>query len=224
MAGPLVPARLAFAADGTPYSEEYGDVYHSAEGGPGQARHVFIQGNGLPDRWRAKSAFTILETGFGCGLNFLATWQAWQADPQRCERLHFASFEKHPFTRHDLEQLHARYPELAAQAAALHAAWPILVPAIHRLEFESGRVVLTLAFSDVQDALRDFRLAANAVYLDGFAPQKNPQMWTPAVMKAVARQCAGDATAATWSAASAVRDALLEAGFEVEKKTGFASK
>jgi tRNA 5-methylaminomethyl-2-thiouridine biosynthesis bifunctional protein len=224
MAGPLVPARLAFAADGTPYSEEYGDVYHSAEGGPGQARHVFIQGNGLPDRWRAKSAFTILETGFGFGLNFLATWQAWQEDPQRCERLHFASFEKHPFTRHDLEQLHARYPALAAHAAALHAAWPILVPAVHRLEFESGRVVLTLAFADVQEALRDFRLAANAVYLDGFAPQKNSQMWTPAVMKSVARLCAADATAATWSAASAVRDALLEAGFEVEKKAGFARK
>ncbi|HEV8094618.1 MAG TPA: bifunctional tRNA (5-methylaminomethyl-2-thiouridine)(34)-methyltransferase MnmD/FAD-dependent 5-carboxymethylaminomethyl-2-thiouridine(34) oxidoreductase MnmC, partial [Burkholderiales bacterium] len=224
MAGPVVPARLAFAASGTPYSEAYGDVYHSAEGGPGQSRHVFIRGNGLPDRWRGKSAFTILETGFGFGLNFLATWQAWQEDPQRCERLHFASFEKHPFTRHDLEQLHARYPELAAPAAALHAAWPILVPAVHRLEFESGRVVLTLAFADVQDALRDFRLAANAVYLDGFAPQKNARMWTPAVMKSVARLCATDATAATWSAASAVRDALLEAGFEVEKKAGFARK
>jgi tRNA 5-methylaminomethyl-2-thiouridine biosynthesis bifunctional protein len=224
MAGPLVPARLAFAANGTPYSEEYDDVYHSAEGGPGQSRHVFLGGNDLPNRWRRKRVFTVLETGFGFGLNFLVTWQAWREDPQRCERLHFASFEKHPFTRHDLEQIHARYPELAATAAELHAAWPMLVPAVHRLEFESGRVVLTLAFADVQEALRDFRLAANAVYLDGFAPQKNTQMWTPAVMKSVARLCAADATAATWSAASGVRDALLEAGFEVEKKSGFARK
>ncbi|MGH8673016.1 MAG: bifunctional tRNA (5-methylaminomethyl-2-thiouridine)(34)-methyltransferase MnmD/FAD-dependent 5-carboxymethylaminomethyl-2-thiouridine(34) oxidoreductase MnmC, partial [Burkholderiales bacterium] len=215
---------IAVAANGTPYSERYRDVYHSAEGGPGQARHVFLAGNGLPARWRGKPVFTILETGFGFGLNFLVTWQAWREDPRRCERLHFVSLEKHPFTRHDLEQVHARYPELAAPAAELHAAWPVLVPAVHRLEFESGRIVLTLAFSDVQDALRDLRLAADAVYLDGFAPQRNAEMWTPGVMRSVARLCATGATAATWSAAAAVRDALLEAGFEVEKKPGFARK
>ena len=185
MSRPVVPARLAFAADGTPYSHEYRDVYHSAEGGPGQSRHVFLAGNGLPDRWRGKQVFTILETGFGFGLNFLVTWQAWREDPQRCERLHFVSIEKHPFTRHDLEQIHARYPELATPAAQLHAAWPMLVPAVHRLEFDSQRVVLTLALADVQSALRELRLAANAVYLDGFSPQSNAEMWTPAVMKSI---------------------------------------
>jgi tRNA 5-methylaminomethyl-2-thiouridine biosynthesis bifunctional protein len=224
MAGPVVRARLAFAADGTPYSHEYRDVYHSAEGGPGQSRHVFLAGNGLPDRWRGKQVFTVLETGFGFGLNFLVTWQAWREDPQRCERLHFAAIEKHPFSRHDLEQIHARYPELAAPAAELHAAWPMLVPAVHRLEFDSQRVVLTLALADVQSALRELRLAANAIYLDGFSPQKNAEMWTPAVMKSAARLCAPDATAATWSAATSVRSALAEAGFEVEKRRGFARK
>src|SRR5258706_1305478 len=170
MSGPVVPARLAFAADGTPYSHEYRDVYHSAEGGPGQSRHVFLAGNGLPDRWRGKQSFTVLETGFGFGLNFLVTWQAWREDPQRCERLHFVSLEKHPFTRHDLEQIHARYPELATLAAELHAAWPLLVPAVHRLEFDSQRVVLTLALADVQSGLRELHLAANAIYLYGFSP------------------------------------------------------
>ena len=81
--GPLVPAVLAFAADGTPYSAAYGDVYHSAEGGPAQARHVFLHGNGLPGRWQGRRAFTILETGFGFGLSFLATWRAWREDPRR---------------------------------------------------------------------------------------------------------------------------------------------
>jgi tRNA 5-methylaminomethyl-2-thiouridine biosynthesis bifunctional protein len=224
MPGPLVPARLAFAANGTPYSAEYRDVYHSAEGGPAQARHVFLAGNGLPLRWQGRRSFTILETGFGFGLNFLATWEAWRSDAQRCERLHFVSIEKHPFTRHDLGLLHARYPEFAAQAAELHAAWPMLVPAVHRLEFESGRVVLTLVLGEAQKALRDLRLTANAIYLDGFAPTKNAEMWTPAVMKSIARLCAGDATAATWSTATGVREALQQAGFEVEKRPGFARK
>ena len=85
MNAPLVPARLAFTPDGTPFSEAYGDVYHSAEGGLAQARHVFLQGNGLPGRWRGRRAFTILETGFGFGLSFLATWRAWREDPARCE-------------------------------------------------------------------------------------------------------------------------------------------
>ena len=185
MPAPLVPAELAFAPDGTPYSATYGDVYHSAAGGPAQARHVFLAGNGLPGRWAGRRAFTLLETGFGFGLNFLATWAAWRADPLRCERLHFVSIEKHPFRADDLARLHARYPELATLAAQLRDAWPLLVPGMHRLELEDGRVVLTLAFADVADALPQLRLAADAIYLDGFAPAKNPAMWSRAAMKAL---------------------------------------
>ena len=102
MNAPLVPASPRFQ-DGTPYSEAFGDLYHSAEGGPEQSRHVFLQGNGLPQRWRGRRSFTILETGFGFGLSFLTTWRAWREDPQRSERLHFGSIEKHPFELVDLE-------------------------------------------------------------------------------------------------------------------------
>ncbi len=224
MSAPLVPARLAFAADGTPFSEAFGDVYHSAGGGPGQARHVFLAGNGLPERWRGRRRFTLLETGFGLGLNFLVAWAAWRGDAGRCERLHFVSLEKHPFTRHDLERLHARHPEFAPLAAQLHAAWPLLVPGVHRLEFEGGRVVLTLAFADATPALRELRLAADAVFLDGFDPRRNPELWSIELLRAVARACAPGATAATWSAAAAVREALRSAGFEAEKRPGFANK
>jgi tRNA 5-methylaminomethyl-2-thiouridine biosynthesis bifunctional protein len=221
---PLVPAELAFAADGTPYSTAYGDVYHSAAGGPAQSRHVFLAGNGLPGRWAGRRVFTVLETGFGLGLNFLVTWAAWRADPQRCARLHFVSVEKHPFRGADLARLHARYAELAALAAELRAAWPLLVPGLHRLEFDSGRVALTLAFADLGDALPQLRLATDAIYLDGFAPAKNVEMWSPHALKALARRAAPGASAATWSAAGAVRSALEQAGFEVEKRAGFAAK
>src|SRR5512134_4158297 len=114
----LSPASLAFR-DGTPYSAAYGDVYHSAAGGPAQARHVFLGGNSLPGRWAGRGRFVILETGFGFGLNFLATWQAWRRDPRRCERLHFVSVEKHPFTLADAQLFHESFSELKSEAAEL---------------------------------------------------------------------------------------------------------
>jgi len=125
MPAPLSPARLAFAADGTPYSEEYGDVYHSAAGGLAQARHVFLEGNGLPQRWRGRRSFTILETGFGFGLSFLATWQAWREDPAHCERLHFVSIEKHPFEEPDLVLLLKKYPQIESESKLLASRWPM---------------------------------------------------------------------------------------------------
>jgi len=222
MPSPLAPARLGFQ-DGTPWSETYGDLYHSAEGGPAQARHVFLAGNGLPARWRARERFTVLETGFGLGLNFLATWQAWRRDPERCRKLHFVSIEKHPFSLEDLRTLHDRYPELKNEAAELHAVWPMLVPGGHRAELDEGRVVLTLFLGDIAIA-RELRLAADAIYLDGFSPAKNPEMWSPQAMRALSRLCAPGATAATWSVAAPVRAALEATGFAVEKAPGFGSK
>ncbi len=224
MLAPLVPASVAFTADGTPYSAAFEDIYHSDEGGPGQARHVFLEGNALPERWRERRRFVILETGFGIGLNFLATWQSWRDDPRRCDRLHFVSVEKHPFATRDLCTLHARYPEFAALATELRARWPMLVPGMHRIELENGRVVLTLLFADAAHALRGLRLAADALYLDGFAPANNPEMWTPAVMKALFRTAAPGATAATWCATAPVREALDAAGFETETRRGYARK
>lgn len=218
----LQPARLAFL-EKTPYSEAFADVYHSIAGGPAQSRHVFLAGNGLPRRWGGRERFVILETGFGLGINFLATWQAWRQDPARSGRLHFVSIEKHPFELHDLDVLHERYPELHEEAKALHSQWPFLVPGAHRLEFDGGRVVLTLHFADIKVA-RELRLAADAFYLDGFSPAKNPDMWSPALMRSLSRLAARDATAATWSVAGEVRRALEATGFAVEKRKGFGSK
>ncbi len=207
--------------DDTPYSAAYGDVYHSADGGPAQARHVFLAGNELPARWARRERYVILETGFGFGLNFLVTWRAWQEDPHRCRRLHFVAVEKHPFPLAELRALHERYPELKEEARALHAAWPPLVSGAHRLEF--GDVVLTLFFADIA-ILRDLRASADAIYLDGFAPARNPEMWTHQVMRALSRLAAPGATLATWSVAAPVRDALQATGFAVEKRAGFGGK
>jgi len=215
-----VRARLAFQ-EGTPYSEAYGDVYHSAAGGVAQAEHVFLGGNSLPGRWAGRERFVILETGFGLGLNFLATWRAWKRDPARCARLHYVAIEKHPFALEDLQVLHERLG--FEEAAQLHSRWPVLVSGAHRLELDGGKVVLTLFFADVAIA-RDLRLQADAFYLDGFAPARNPEMWTPQLLRSLSRLAAPGATAATWSVASSVRSALEATGFAVEKRPGFGHK
>lgn len=201
----------------------YDDVYHSAYGGLGQAQHVFLAGNGLPERWRGRHQFVVVETGFGLGLNFLATWAAWRADPQRPVRLHFVSCELHPFHRDDLIQAHARWPQLATLAATLHASWPCLSPGVHRLHLEPG-VCLTLYFGNARDGLARLDARADAFMLDGFSPAKNPDMWSARVCYLLARLAAPGATLATWSVAGEVREGLRRAGFDVVKAPGFGGK
>ena len=220
----LQPARLERVAYGTPYSAAFDDVYHSALGGPAQARHVFLAGNELPQRWQGKERFVILETGFGTGLNFLTTWQAWRGDPQRCRRLHFISFEKHPFTLADLASCQQAWPEFAELAAELQQNWPPLVPGMHRLQLDDHQVILTLVFGDAATQLRTVDASVDAFFLDGFSPPKNPELWSPHFCKGLARLTAPGATLATWSVAGHVRQALQEAEFEVAKRPGFTGK
>lgn len=220
----LEPAHLALTRSGDPFSAAYDDMYHSAYGAPAQARHVFLGGNGLPERWQGKDRFVILETGFGLGLNFLATWQAWRDDPQRCRRLHFVALEKHPFSLADLAQAQQAWPEFAEQAAELQAKWPPLTPGVHRLHLAAGQVILTLYFGDATTQLRAVDATIDAFFLDGFSPGKNPELWTPHFCRGLTRLATAETTLATWSVAGSVRAALKAAEFEVKKQPGFAGK
>lgn len=222
---PLTPARLAFDDQGVPFSAGYGDVYHSRSGALAQARHVFLGGNGLPARWQGRRRFTVCETGFGTGNDFLALWQAWKTDPGRCAQLHVLSFEGHPFDAGDMARLAARAdPDVQPLAHALAQAWPVLVPGIHRLSFEGGAVTLTLVFGPIQRTARQADACVDAFFLDGFAPDRNPDMWSPALFGQLARMAARGATAATWCSAVTVRKALGDAGFLVSRVPGFARK
>jgi tRNA 5-methylaminomethyl-2-thiouridine biosynthesis bifunctional protein len=217
---PIVPAQIDFAGDGgAPRAPAFGDVYHPREGALEQARGVFLAGNGLPERWRGRARFTILETGFGLGTNFLAAWAAWRDDPQRCERLQVVSLEKHPLTRDDLARALAASP-WPALARELLEAWPPLTPNLHQLSFASGRVQLLLGLGDATVLARALVARVDAFFLDGFAPARNPDLWSADLFKALARLAAPGATVATWSAARAVRDGLAAAGFEVQAAAG----
>ena len=223
-AGLVVPARWQLnETDGRPYSLQYGDHYHPHACALAQARQVFLEGNGLPGRWRDGDRFVVLETGFGLGNNFLATWDAWRKDSRRCKQLHFISIEKHPLSRADLAQLHRSTP-LRDLADALINAWPPLTPDLHSLSFDGGQVRLMLAMGDVLAWLPQLVASVDAIYLDGFEPACNPDMWQPRVFKALARLAAPSATAATWTSAQAVRDGLRTAGFAVEPPAGSGGK
>lgn len=220
---PIRPAEVDFSEPAAPSAPAFGDVYHARAGAFAQARHVFLGGNGLPQRWQGRARFVILETGFGLGNNFLATWAAWRDDPARAERLVFISVEKHPLRTADLQQAHASSPE-PALARQLLAQWPPLTHNLHVLDFEQGRVRLMLCLGEAREWLAELVADVDAFYLDGFSPSLNPEIWDPYLLRSLGRLAAPGATAATWSVARTVREGLASAGFEVRKAEGFASK
>jgi len=220
---------LEWLPDGTPHSPRFGDRYHSSAGhGLTQARGSFLQGCGLPDAWRGAAQWRVLETGFGFGLNFLVTWAAWRADTKRPRLLHFVSCEAWPVQADDIVRAARQWatlePELALLAEQLAAQWWGLLPGVHRLSFEQGQVLLTLYIGDAQTLLRQHKPPADSIYLDGFSPACNPEMWSVHTLKAVARCCSRGTRLATWCVARSVRDALAQCGFVVRKVAGVPPK
>jgi len=220
----LAAEPVAWRADGVPYSERFDDIYHTETGALAQSRHVFLGGCGLPEAWAGRLQWRILETGFGLGLNFLTTWQAWRADANRPRLLHFVSVEAHPVGPEDLLCAATAYPELASLARELVAQWHGLLPGFHRLAFDQGRVLLTLCIGDVQAMLRAQRFEADSIFLDGFSPQQNPAMWSPDTLKAVSRFARQGTGLATWTYARPVRDVLSQNGFQLERREGLPPK
>jgi tRNA 5-methylaminomethyl-2-thiouridine biosynthesis bifunctional protein len=219
-----MPEPVEWLPDGTPRNPRWDDIYRSAAGGLEQARHAFLHGCDLPAAWAAQPQWRILETGFGLGLNFLAVWRAWQTDPQRPRLLHVSSIEAWPVAASDLLRSAAPYPELLPLAQQLAAQWFGLVPGFHRFVFEGGQVLLTLCVGDVKEMLRAQDFSADAVFLDGFSPARNPQMWDLHTLKAVARLCRRGARLASWTAVGQVRQDLAQCGFVVRKAEGLPPK
>ena len=223
MISPIVPAAPSFR-DGAVHSEAYGDTYWSLDGGPDETRQVFLSGNDLPARWRARGRFAILETGFGTGLNFLCAWQLFRETAPAGARLHYLSVDKHPFRREDLERIHGQWPALAPLGAELRDRYPPLVQGFHRLHLAGGRIALTLLWGEAAQMLARVEGGIDAFFLDGFAPSRNPDMWSEALFAQLGRLAAPGATFATYSAAGKVSRGMTAAGFSVEKQAGFGRK
>ncbi|MCP1344284.1 bifunctional tRNA (5-methylaminomethyl-2-thiouridine)(34)-methyltransferase MnmD/FAD-dependent 5-carboxymethylaminomethyl-2-thiouridine(34) oxidoreductase MnmC, partial [Halomonas sp. FL8] len=222
-------ATLDWREDATgeaPHSTRYEDVYFSRHDGRAETEHVFIRHNRLPERfsaWQASRPFTIGETGFGTGLNMLCAWACFERCAPASARLHLVSTEKHPLRRDDLERALAAWPDFSHKARTLVAQWPEPVSGVHRLILDD-RVTLDLHFGDSAERLSRLDGKADAWFLDGFAPARNPDMWQPALFEAMAAHSHPGATFATFTCAGFVKRGLKAAGFAWEKVAGFGRK
>lgn len=211
---PIVPARLVFGDDGTVQTPDFGDAVLAPAAALAQARAVFLAGNVLPARWAGRDCFVVLATGFGLGDTFLAFWDAWQRDPQRCRQLVFVAIEHHPPRRDDLARWH-RHSALPPLAQTLLAAWPPLTPNLHTLDFEAGRVRLLLGFGDIAAVLPELTLRADAFCLHGLDSPRDTR-----VVKALGRRAAAGATAASTNLAQGLHASLDAAGFAIDRHSG----
>lgn len=236
----ITPATINWRDD-TPHSETFDDYYFSSVNGIEETRYVFLERNDLPQRWSCwqdtpGSVFTIAETGFGTGLNFLCAWQLWHQQNFDNSRLHFVSVDKYPLQRSDLEKAYKKWPILTNFCQELLAKYPPLVPGFHTIDLAGGKVRLTLIFSDAAVAYQQVEGVVDAWFLDGFTPSRNPDMWSPALFDEIARLSnngssneennarTNETTFSTFTAAGIIRKGLTGVGFNVNKHPGLGPK
>lgn len=229
----LTFADLSFNATQTPVSEQFDDIYFSTQDGLAESEYVFQQGNQLWEKWQThpKAHFVIAETGFGTGLNFLAVAEKFQQfraafSQAPLKRLYFISFEKYPLRSAQFAEVHRHYPQFAEISAKLTACWQPRQTGCQRYHFEN--IYLDIWFGEIADNLPQLGDTANSSvdcwFLDGFSPEKNPEMWNENLYQQMFRLSRNGGSFATFTAASHVRRGLQAVGFEVKKRKGFGKK
>ena len=209
-------AALDWREGDVPVSTRFDDPYFSLENGLAETSYVFLDGNDLPARFR--DGFHIAELGFGTGLNLLAALRLWRESGQ-AGRLFFTSFEAYPMGAEDMIRAQAAFPEIAEIARELAPFW-----AKGARDINLPDISFRLIVGDARERLPDWRGHADAWFLDGFSPAKNPELWEADLMREVGRHTAKGGSAATYTAAGFVRRGLEEAGFAVERRAGFGRK
>ncbi len=226
-------AELDWNDDNHPYSSRFNDHYYSQVDGLDEVQHVFIQGNQLATRWHdlaEEGTFTIMETGFGSGLNFLASWELWRSMKLAGSRnLHFISVEKYPMSREQLQRSLSNWNDkLSVVSKKLIDHYHLPKETNQNLAFKEDNIKLTLIFSDIRVLIPILTLPENTLidawFLDGFAPSKNPQMWQPELYRHMYRLSQNGASVATYTVAGLVRRGLNDAGFKIQYKPGFGTK
>lgn len=206
-----------------PYSRAFDDHFYCRSDGRLECGHVFLSGNYLPARWQRAAPFRIAELGFGTGLNLCETWRQWRGSAPDDASLHFTSFERFPMARADIERALAHWPEIERERAILTAAWPDAPAGRVEIDLEP-RVRLTVVCGSALESLGQETTPFDAWYLDGFAPSRNPDMWSVELMDEVFRLTVPGGRFGTYAAAGFVRRNLANAGFIVERRPGFAGK
>lgn len=214
---------MGFMPD-VPRSEEFDDVYFNSEDGPGETAYVFFDGNNLPAAWQGAERFTIGETGFGTGLNFLLAWKLFDRTAPAGAMLDYVSVEKYPLSAEQIGNGLSQFSDiLSPYLEKFLAKYPMRVPGFHRIVFDN-RVALTLIFDDAGDALSEVEGQIDAWFLDGFTPSRNPDMWTDKVFGEIARLSHKNTTLSTFTSAGFVKRGLRAVGFDIKKRKGFGFK
>ena len=228
-------AQVHFNESGTPVADHFDDVYFSNDSGIDETQHVFVAGNDLAERWQQwrNPTFVIAETGFGTGLNFLVAMRAFNefraANPDHpLKRLYFITTEKFPLPQQDMQRALEAFPALKDEAQALASLYPMGLEGCHRLHFDNHSTTLDLWIGDVHELLPQWHSPVNGLidawFLDGFAPSKNPDMWTDALFSQMARLSKTGTTFGTFTAAGVVKRGLAGVGFTIKKRNGFGRK
>ena len=228
-------AQVHFNESGTPVADHFNDVYFSNDSGIDETQHVFVAGNDLAERWQQwrNPTFVIAETGFGTGLNFLVAMRAFNefraANPDHpLKRLYFITTEKFPLPQQDMQRALEAFPVLKDEAEALASLYPMGLEGCHRLHFDNHSTTLDLWIGDVHELLPQWHSPVNGLidawFLDGFAPSKNPDMWTDALFSQMARLSKTGTTFGTFTAAGIVKRGLAGVGFTIKKRNGFGRK
>ena len=210
--GKAQKADLEWRDNGVPVSTRFADPYFSLKDGLAETRHVFLAGNHLPERF--SQGFHIAELGFGSGLNLLATWKMWEESGMKTP-LRFTSFEAYPMDGDEMHRALSMWPELGEYATRLLSGG---------MQMRTDTLELHVIIGDARQTLLEWNDQADAWFLDGFSPARNPELWSPEIMQAVANHTSPSGTFATYTAAGHVRRALLEAGFNVSRATGYGRK
>jgi tRNA U34 5-methylaminomethyl-2-thiouridine-forming methyltransferase MnmC len=216
MTGPNDTDPVDWTEGGTPVSSRFGDPYFSKADGLAETRFVYLAANDLPARFR--DGFRIAELGFGTGLNLIAAIIAWEASGTP-GRLSYTSFEAFPMPPADMARAHAAFPETAEVSTEILSHWSEGARA-----FTICNTDVTVITGDARVTLPAWQGKADAWFLDGFAPAKNPELWSPSLMAEVARHTASGGTFATYTAAGDLRRALQAAGFQVSRVPGYGTK
>ena len=218
------PAALDWREGDMPYSLAFDDHFYCQTDGRLECGHVFLSGNGLPQRWlERESIFRIGELGFGTGLNLCETWRQWKEVRNGHSKLHFMSFELYPMKADEIDRALSRWPEVDTERKALVARWPADPKGEVDIELDD-QTRLTVVCGEALTGISGRSEGFDAWFLDGFAPARNPDMWSLEIMQTLFGKTVPGGTFATYAAAGFVRRNLIAAGFELERRKGFAGK
>ena len=208
--------------DGVLRADDFDDLYFDAHDGLAESQHVFINGTNLREKLRVSNHLTIAETGFGTGLNFLAVLDLLAEFPNH--QIDYISYESRPLSADVIAMAHAAFPSLRTHSKALLGNLPPRWPGVHLRHFKDGQVRLHLYYGSVVDSIVVSDFQADVWFLDGFAPAKNPQMWSETVLRHVGRLTRAGGCLASFTAAGTARTRLNAAGFSIQKQPGFGRK